>query len=172
MVLRGDPQPVAMGAAKGGGGGVEIVERVDIRPAGGDRDDKIGMAEAQGCKLGHLPVPVGELVAHQVRSGHAHMDAARRQFARNLAGGEEDEVQPLGPLDRAGIFAFRPGTAERDATGAEPVEGLVHEPPLGRHAEFQGHDAPPPSSSISPGRSTPPTAGIARPRPSRRVSAS
>ncbi len=100
------------------------------------------MAEAHRRQFRDLPVPVGELVAHEVGAGDAEMDAPGGEFAGDLAGREQHEFEALGAVDRAGIFAIRPGATERDAAGAEPVEGLLHQPALGRHTEFQ-HDAPP-----------------------------
>ncbi len=171
VVLGGDPQPETVCSPKGRGGGVEIVERVDVAPAGRNRDDKIGPAEAERGEFGDLPVPVGQLVADQIRAGHAQMDAARRQFARDFPGGEKDKLQPVRAFDGAGIFAVGPGAAERDAAACEPVEALLHQPALRGDAKLD-HARAPFRSARMPGRMTPPTAGIERPAPRTVVSAS
>ena len=160
-----------MRGAEGGGNRIQIVQRIHVDPGGGDRDDQIGMPEAHRGKLGHLHVPVRQLVADQVGPGHAQMDAPRRQFARNLAGRQQDQFRALDAFDGAGIFTVRTGLAHGQAARAEPGKGLVHQPPLGRHPDLQRHDAAL-SAATRPGRITPPTAGIDRPCPRTAVSAS
>ena len=77
----------------------------------------------------------------------------------------------LNALNLARIFSVGPGALQAHAARAEPLKGLFHQPPFGRHAKFQRH-CPASSSSIRPGRITPPTAGISSPCPNCRVSAS
>ena len=70
------------------------------------------MAEAERRQFGHLPVPVGQLVAHQVGAGDAEMDAPCRQLARDLAGREQHECRSRrAPSTAPGVFARRRRTA-------------------------------------------------------------
>ncbi len=131
-----------MRLAEGGGGGVEVVERVDVDPKLRHRDDEVGPAEPHRSKLLNRGVDVGEFLVHKVRSGDAQMDPPRRQFARDLTGAQKHQLQPLDPVDAARVFALGPVLGKAKATGAEPLEGFFHEPPLGRHAELDRHACP------------------------------
>ena len=170
VVLGRDPEPGAVARPKRGGNRVEIVQRLDIDPEHGYRDHQIGKAEAKlGQSLG-LAVPERQLFPHHIQPRHAQMDASRSQLARDFSGRQQPQLQPRKPVHRARVFAVVSGAAHVDAARAEPVKGLIHQPPLGRHTKPERHDAPP-SSRVSAGRTTPPTAGIAA-APSARVSAS
>jgi hypothetical protein len=66
VVFGGNPQPKPVPGAKCPGGGVQIIQRVDVNPRIRHRDDQIGMAKAQSGQFGHLHVPIGQLVTHKV----------------------------------------------------------------------------------------------------------
>ena len=151
--------------------GVEVVQCAHIDPGAGDGEDEVGMAEAQLGQLLDPVFPLAQLLADEVGAGDAEMDAACRQFAGDFAGGEQHQLDIVDAVDEARVFAVGAGAAQFDAAGAEPFEGLFHQPALGGDAKLHAHAAPP-RSMTRPGRMTPPTAGISRPRPSWRVSAS
>ena len=172
MIFGGDAQALSVAGAEGGGGGVEIVQRIDIGPEFRHGDDQVGMTEPHRRQLPQLVVPIGDFLAHQIRAGHPQMNAPGGQFARDFTGGQQHQLDAFDAFDRARIFAVRAGAAQTDTAFGEPIKGFLHQPPFGRHTQFQGHCAASVRVSNSAGRITPPTAGIERPCPSTRVSAS
>ncbi len=170
VILGGNPQPVAMRRPEPCRRGVQIVQRVHVDPARRHRNHQIGMAKAHRRPFGHLRRPVGQLVAHQVRSRHPKVNPPRRQLARDLARAQQHQFHAADAIDRTGILALVAGARHGHAARAEPVEGLFHQPPLGRHTQLQHHA--PRSRATRPGRMMPPTAGIDRPAPRTAVSAS
>ena len=58
VVLGRDPQPVAVHRPEGGGGGVKIVDRLDVDPDIRDRKDQVSLPEAQpAAPQASAPVP-------------------------------------------------------------------------------------------------------------------
>ena len=96
--------------------------------------------------------------------------AAGGKLARDLARRQQHQRQAFDAFGAGGIFAVRPAARQADAASCEPVEALLHQAALGGQAQLQ-HGAHS-SSATRPGRMMPPTAGIASPCPSTRVSAS
>ena len=172
VVLGGDAQAVAAAGAEGGGGGVEIGHVAHIDPEGRHGDDEIGEAEAHRGEFGHQVGPVGHFLAHEILAGDAEMQAAGGEFAGDLAGREQHELDAVDAAHGAAVFAARAGAGDLDAARTEPGDGVVLEPALGGHAEGEGHGAASPAASRASGRMMPPTALMARPAPSTRVSAS
>ncbi|OIQ63931.1 hypothetical protein GALL_545230 [mine drainage metagenome] len=151
---------------------IKIVKRIDIDPHCRHRDDQVGKAEPKRREVRDLIFPIRQFLAHQIRPGHAQMNPPRRQLARDFARRQQHQADALRPVHDAGIFPLIAVAAHLDPTRAEPLKGLFHQPPLGRHPDLEAHARPSVSCATSPGRITPPTAGIDRPCPSTRVSAS
>ena len=165
VIFGRDAQPEPVIGAESGGGGVQIVQRLHIHPAFGHRDDQVRMAKAHRCQVLDLRLPVRQMLTHQVGPRNPHVKPPGRQVARDLAGRQQHQIDPVDPVDRAGILPFRAGAAHGDAARGKPVEGLVHQAAFRGHADLYPVHAPSSSSASSAGRITPPTAGIERPSP-------
>ena len=150
---------------------IQIVERIDIDPGLGNGEDQIGMTESKLLQRLDELSPERQFLLHKVGACHAQMQATGGKLTRDLSGGKQHQLHAFHTIHRTGIFTIRSRTLQRHTTRAEPVERLFHQAALGRHPKLERHGALS-SSSMRPGRRTPPTAGISPPDPRRRVSAS
>ena len=78
-------------------GGVKIIQRVNVDPGIRHGNNQIGMTKAKRGQFGHLHRPIGQLVAHKVRSGDTKMDAPCRQLARNFSGRQQHQLDARDP---------------------------------------------------------------------------
>ena len=81
-VFGGDPHLAVVLEAEGGGDVVEIGHAAHVDPGLRHGDDDIGEAEAEPVDQHHLPVGIGDHLAHQVLAGDAEMHRALRRAAR------------------------------------------------------------------------------------------
>ena len=129
------------------------------------------MPEGELFYRGDKLIPQRQFLLHQIGAGDAQMDTASGEFAGDFARREQDQRHALNAFDGPRVFTFGARALQGDPARGKPLKGFLHQTPFGGHTEFDRH-WPASSSSISPGRMTPPTAGISPPCPSRRVSAS
>ena len=81
--------------------------------------------------------PARDLLAHQILPGHPEMQPPRRQLPRDLARGQQHQLDPLDPLDRAAILPPDAAPRHRHAARPEPGDRVLLQPALRRHPELQ-----------------------------------
>ncbi len=107
--------------------------QTSIQSSGHGHHD-VGAAEAKPGEKRDLRFPVGDCLVHEVLAGDAEMRVSGGKLARNLSGGEEDDLDValdfIGADDTAAIAA-RVALLDMQAGAREQRLGILHEPALG-----------------------------------------
>jgi len=95
------------------------------------------MPEAERLQDLDAGFPIAHLLAHQIFSGNADVGAPGFQVSRDFASGNEDHLDIVQAFDLATITARVADLAQIQSAICKDLDGLLHEPPLGRDGENQ-----------------------------------
>ena len=133
-----------------GGDVVEIGHGLDVEPDVGNGHHHVGMAEAEPRHDLGAAFPVRQRLAHQVLAGDAEVHRAGADLARDLRGGQEDDLDVAPSVDPRMILARIFRQADRQAGLGQNLQRLILEAAFRGQGEGDGHGRVPPVATGMP----------------------